>query len=236
MKAAHGYVRQVRKIMSQGVVVVEVQIPAEAYKDSVLLLDDQDVLVTRAPLGQWPYGVLDTDGPVPEVPEPDTDTLASRMHKDGYFNNPSLWKAMEAAGVYTQAMHKAWIETLPCCADGAFTEHRMRHSHLYPRCGGQIVGHHVRTAANAGTGIKPPHWFMLPLCCAHHDWWHKHIDRAVTIKMSEMAVKMTAGKMKEHAKEYMGRASLSGITVEQLAKFEEAIEFESHVLRRERAA
>jgi hypothetical protein len=50
--------------------------------------------------------------------------------------------------------HLAWIRSQPCCVPG---------------CGLQPVeAHHVRTAANSGTGLKPSDWDTVPLCHIHH--------------------------------------------------------------------
>jgi len=37
-----------------------------------------------------------------------------------------------------------------------------------PDCGGVSVCCHLRTAANAGTGLKPADWYTVPLCDNHH--------------------------------------------------------------------
>lgn len=32
---------------------------------------------------------------------------------------------------------------------------------------------HIRTAANSGTGLKPPDWHVVPLCSQHHRIQHQ---------------------------------------------------------------
>jgi hypothetical protein len=39
-------------------------------------------------------------------------------------------------------------------------------------CRGSIEAHHIRTAANSGTGLKPPDWWTVPLCLIHHRELH----------------------------------------------------------------
>lgn len=145
-----------------------------------------------------------------ETHEQRTDTLASRLHKNGYFNNPHLWDAMEASGIYTQDQHKAWIEKQGCMLAG----------HGAP-CNGDIVGHHIRNAANAGTSIKPKHWYLIPVCDAHHRH-DMHKTRTREQRESDLlrAVAYTAARMKQKMKEALNRESLSGITQEELDDFE----------------
>jgi hypothetical protein len=57
--------------------------------------------------------------------------------------------------------HLGWLRTLPCTVKG------------WP-CSKEIHAHHIRTAATAGTGIKPPDADAVPLCSTHHDEGHRH--------------------------------------------------------------
>jgi hypothetical protein len=41
-----------------------------------------------------------------------------------------------------------------------------------PKCLGIVAAHHVRTAANAGTGMKPPDTASVGLCWRHHSLLH----------------------------------------------------------------
>lgn len=146
------------------------------------------------------------------------NSLAGKMHRQGYFLNPKLWDVMEQAGIYTQDMHKKYIESLSCLVKDN-------------TCDGDIVGHHVRDAANSGTGIKPPHWYLVPLCSTthHENWAHKTITRQERHKLLEAAVQLTASQMKYHMKKILGRDSLSGISKMELKAFEESIGFEGMV-------
>lgn len=56
--------------------------------------------------------------------------------------------------------HLAWIRAQPCCVPGCT---------LCP-----IHPHHVRTAANSGTGLKPSDRETVPLCYRHHHALHQH--------------------------------------------------------------
>ncbi|WP_292992566.1 hypothetical protein [Nitrosomonas sp.] len=144
--------------------------------------------------------------------------LAQSMHRDGYFRNPKLWDAMEEKGLYTQEMHKVYVQSLPCCGI-KFAPH------IKP-CDGDVVMHHVKTSANSGVRIKPLHWYGVPLCCKHHMTWahgsHKgsasHEDRHDV--MLPHAVGLTADRIKAAFKDSLGLESLSEITQEMLDDFE----------------
>lgn len=144
--------------------------------------------------------------------------LAQKMHRDGYFRNPKLWDAMESRGIYTQETHKSWVESLPCCARIEYAPHI--------NCGGDVVMHHVKTSANSGVGIKPKHWYGVPLCHAHHmTWAHgSHAGSATHEDRHDVllprAVQLTADRMKLKFKEALGLSSLSEITQEMLDDFE----------------
>lgn len=144
--------------------------------------------------------------------------LAQSMHRDGYFRNPKLWDAMEEKGLYTQEMHKVYVQSLPCCGI-KFAPH------IKP-CDGDVVMHHVKTSANSGVRIKPLHWYGVPLCHKHHMTWahgsHKgsasHEDRHDV--MLPHAVALTAERINAAYKDSLGLESLSGITQEMLDDFE----------------
>jgi len=158
----------------------------------------------------------DDDQPVQPVqaavqPPRVSNSLASKMHRDGYFNNPRLWEAMERAEYYTQFDHKEHVEGLPCCFPEAHHQ-------------GDIVLHHCRTSANSGTGIKPPHWYGIPLCHKHHALVHSgKLSREQQHDLLQRAVGITADQVKAALKEAMGLSSLSEITPEALTEFEEHI-------------
>lgn len=58
----------------------------------------------------------------------------------------------------------------------------------------QIECCHWRSAANAGTAQKPPDWFTLPLCFAHHREQHEigqtAFEKRYGIVMREIAAEM----------------------------------------------
>jgi hypothetical protein len=60
--------------------------------------------------------------------------------------------------------HLAWVRSRRCLADG------------WEPCDRKMHAHHVRTAVNAGTGVKPPDSATIPLCSLHHRFLH---DRGV---------------------------------------------------------
>lgn len=147
----------------------------------------------------------------PTEPKPEPNLFAKKLMLDGYFRNPKLWDAIEAAGMYSQAEHKAYIESQPCIYKAG----------RFGRCEGDVVLHHVRTAANSGTGIKPPHWYGVPLCHTHHG--HIHSSQAIRQEREEaltIAVNLTADRMKEVVKRELNLDSLSKITPELLKEFE----------------
>lgn len=136
-------------------------------------------------------------------------SIAERMHLNGYFYNRKLWDAMNERGLYTQKIHKTWIESLPCCRPSAIA------------CNGDVIGHHCRTAENSGAGVKPDDWYLLPVCHAHHAWVHgKEITRERNAELLNKAIEMTSEQMKEMMKAWLVIDSLSGITQEQVAEFE----------------
>jgi hypothetical protein len=151
-------------------------------------------------------------------PAREPNQLAQKMMIDGYFRNPKLWAAMDSAKIYTQATHKQYIERMECERP---TPASCNSNDI--NCEGDIVLHHVRTAANAGTGIKPAHWYGVPLCNCHHNIAHKHLDRAGNQDLLSIAVKTTAERMKEALKHHLGLASLADITIQQLTAFELAV-------------
>lgn len=158
------------------------------------------------------------DQPEPKLDEKTPNYLAQSMHRNGYFRNPKLWAAMEEKGIYTQEMHKEYVQSLQCCGI-KFARHI--------ECHGDVVMHHVKTSANSGVGIKPQHWYGVPLCATgHHMTWahgsHKgsasHEDRHDV--MLPHAVGLTAERVKAAFKDSLGLESLSEITQEMLNDFE----------------
>jgi len=146
--------------------------------------------------------------------------LAQAMHKDGYFRNQKLWIALEMADIYTQAQHKRFIESQPCCGI-KFARHI--------ECQGDVVAHHVKTSANSGVGIKPLDWYTVPLCHNHHMTW-AHGSHAASATHEDrhdvllpFAVSLSADQAKEMFKRTLGIVSLSEVTLDLLNAFEEEV-------------
>jgi len=128
-------------------------------------------------------------------------SLAQRMMVGGYFRNKELWAAMEAAGVYTQSEHKGFVESL---------EGINAYKHV-PRKG-DVVAHHVRTSANSGKGMKPPHWYCIPLHDSQHQYLHNNATRAEREQHLEWAVGITEKAMREAFKRFERIESMTGYT------------------------
>lgn len=217
----------IRKIRSRQVSVVEIEIPEEHHKAATALFDSELVLVTRAPdsLKSSPYGILSGEGPQ-EPTEPPPKSLAAALHAKGYWRNPKLWTALARDGWMKTTAHlreTAQAECLAAHVPTAFWP-------LFPdarvtACSGDTVVHHVRNAANAGTGSKPDDWYVVPLCAAHHvPVVHDHGTAAGRAWLLERAVALTAERARLATKQVMRRESLSGVTAEDLAVFEAEID------------
>jgi|GEM_PF-7064222 len=231
----------IKVIKSQGVTRMLIEVPEEYHKALVGAFFNEDVMVVLAPqdaAGQG-YGLFESRGDaLEEAPRQrgsrdDGESLAHRMHRVGYFMNPRLWEAMEKAGIYTQDDHKAWLESCPCALRGG-GDLRNKHFDLFPpklqdkellACNGDVVEHHIRTALNAGTSTKPPHWDGVPLCGAHHDAIHRHCTAQFRDFLLTIAMETTAARMKSAMRKFLGRESMSGITADELRAFEAEIEF-----------
>lgn len=54
---------------------------------------------------------------------------------------------------------------------------------------------HIRTAANAGTGIKPADWFAVPKCHEHHAEYHRighdSFEAKYRVNLRALAVEFT---------------------------------------------
>jgi hypothetical protein len=223
MKAVFGRVSNIKPFPSTGNTRIEIEVPVEQHVAVTGMLFGQDVLITIAPSGMGGYGVKDADGHAEAAEEPGEKAgqLAYELTKKGYFRNPHLWDCLEKVGIYTQEQHKAYIEGLPCCAHG------LKYSGpdlLGMACLGDVVLHHVRTSENSGTGIKPKHWFGVPLCHEHHRAIH---STAATREIKDaallQAVAITQDKAKEAIKAYLGMDSLRELTKDGLRDFEEQI-------------
>ncbi|MBY0475435.1 MAG: hypothetical protein K2Q13_10315 [Nitrosomonas sp.] len=209
--------RRSMKELVDGTIRVQIDIDPMYREEFFRLFGQIDMPVAIAPIRVNRY---------PEVREAESGStktpnrLAQAMHLDGYFRNSKLWTGMEIAEFYTQNDHKRYVETLPCCGT-KFAKHI--------ECNGDVVGHHVKTSANSGVGIKPLHWYLVPLCHNHHmTWAHgSHAGSATHEDRHDVllphAVSLTANQMKIKSKGIIGINSLSGVTIELLNAFEEEI-------------
>ena len=209
MKAVHGHVRQVRKILSQQTAIVEVEIPIEGYKAAVQLVDDADVLVVPGEemleRGQIPYGVVDSESAaVAQEPAPKkTRTLSQWLVQQNWFFREDVREAVEARGIYTPEKHKAAVEGMEC------------YFRKDSSCTGDVVAHHCRTAANAGTGIKPSDWWILPVCDGHHRAHHDGrlaADKDGRRELAVAAAFLAGDQIRQRVKGWLGWQSMSGMT------------------------
>lgn len=159
--------------------------------------------------------------------------VAKAMHVNGYFRNPRLWDAMEAAGLCTQEQRRKWCyRENDCCAP--------RFGLSREDCDGDVVAHHATSAALPAQGDgqhprKVPDWYTVPLCNAHHsNWVHGtglHVaTRDQRQQLVTMAIGYTERWIKDVLKAYMGIESLSLVTVAQVEDLERAIDFDSGML------
>lgn len=198
--------RQARELVD-GTIEVKLHIDPRFKADFHRLFPDIDMPVAIAPLEA---GFESAHSGQAGQRQP--NEIARAMHSGGYFRNQALWAAVERHRIYTQAEHKKFIESLSCCladfspGDG-----------IPNACNGDVVGHHVRTAANSGTGIKPPDWYLIPVCHTHHDAVHRMASREQRNEQLVLAVDITAAQVKAALKRWLGIQSLREITPEQKA-------------------
>jgi len=173
----------------------------------------------------------------PSAPPPPANDLAKRLHVDGYFRNPLLWRALHDKGFYTVQQHKHYIESLPCLFDLGSREGR----HLAPavkrgmradkliECTGNVCLHHCRAAhlTAAGKALQPEnpakiaHWYGVPLCDGHHvGWIHAGAERADHRRLLEAAIGLMADQAKVACKKVMGIDSTRKVTREMLKLME----------------
>ena len=180
-------------------------------------------------------------------------SLAQRLHIDGYFRNPRLWNVLHQRAIYTMQEHKKFIEGMPCLFEmlrgrawlvgsgSLLREVGINMNQLLASvgrelaCEGDVCLHHVNSAALPAAGReqpeaprKVPHFYGVPLCMnGHHTGWahSKHATREEKEKLLEIAVALTAYRVKDAIKTYLGVEHLSGVTAEMLAKFELEIGF-----------
>ncbi len=234
MKIGYLEVVEVKKIRSRNVCQLIVEADISQFKSLVGLDETKGVFIPcdiegavcgardldidpdelRELMGITTHQAL--EAPVPKPKEGKSGSLAQRMVVNGYFRNPKLWDAMELRGGYTQKDHLDVVRSL-------------KPLDLYPRVPrqGDTVAHHVRTAQNSGTGIKPKHWFTIPICDSHHQYLHKNATREERAEHLEKAVEITAGMMRIAFKKHFKIESMSGYTETQLLEAEAALELTS---------
>jgi len=225
MKIGYLEVVEVKKIRSRSVCQLIVEADISQFKNLVSLDETKGVFIPCKIEGAV-CGALDMDldpeelqalmsataqpGVLLEQKPEKGKSLAQRMVIAGYFRNEKLWDALEAAGTYTQDQHREHVleDVAPINA--------------YPSQArtGPVVAHHVRTAANSGTGIKPPHWFCLPLYDSHHKYLHNNATREERAEHLVWAVDITAKAMREAFKRFEKIESMTGYTDAQLLKAE----------------
>ena len=73
--------------------------------------------------------------------------------------------------------HRRYVRTHHCCVTACFRQ--------------PIEFAHVRSAANSGTGLKPPDWMGVSLCHDHHAEQHRigiqSFEKKYNVDLSEMA-------------------------------------------------
>lgn len=181
-------------------------------------------------------GTCDDDGelivpgspPAPAQQKADGGEFAQQLFRTGYFNNPHLWRALEKACVYTPAKHYGLIRTKPCiCASPKSNQqfHAFIGRSKPIPCNGDVTWHHVRTAENSGTGIKPSDFITVPVCDAHHRAAHDHQSRHLNEWLLMRAGTYRAEGIKEAIKATMGLTSFSEATPALLKNFHDLIDF-----------
>lgn len=250
MKFVFAQVSEVKAVKSQGVARVSLDVPIEQFKDMVNALHEQKVLMFTGDFNVPQFGVFAIDFDEEEfrhlmdqavggVPPPverlgrdrgKADSIASKMHKNGYFLNRRLWAAIAEAKLWTEEMHHELIKTLPCVMDAANDPeqaarlHRLAGTGKFTGCQGEVVGHHIRTAENSGKNMKPQNWFEVPACHGHHrEVFHDGQTADLNAALLELSVGLTAFQMKMAFKRALGISTLSGIEQHQVDEFERLV-------------
>ncbi len=233
MKIGYLEVVEVKKIRSRNVCQLIVEADIGQFKELVQLDEKTGVFIPCVIEGAI-CGALDLDIEVEEIealmgmttkqdaviehdPGPASGkkerSLASRMVVQGYFLNRDLWAAMENILAYTQKEHYEAVKEMKPCDFYPFIKKE-----------GSTVAHHVRTAANSGTGIKPQDWYCIPLSNSQHQHLHNHATREDRADHLETAIKITADCMRAAFKRHFKLETMTGYTVEQLAAAEKELD------------
>ncbi len=92
-----------------------------------------------------------------------------------------LRSGIERAAKREWPRHRKWLRTFQCVVNNCQ--------------GGHIEVSHIRTAANAGTGIKPHDAFAVPMCSECHAYYHrighKTFERIYILNLAALAAEFT---------------------------------------------
>lgn len=196
-----------------------------------------------AVLVEIPDGEMEPeDKPEPKLEQPhNPNELARKMHANGYFMNRKLWDAMNEKGYYTYEQHREWVRSLPCIFDPTFLKKTGISGGTWFKtligrkkgdgCSGDIVAHHMQSAALPSAGKsssnprKVPHCYTVPLCyTAHHqNWAHHDLTREERHMLEVLPGELMAARTKIAMKDVLGISSLSEITQEMLSSFEQLL-------------
>ena len=92
---------------------------------------------------------------------PDNETAGIKVARAELVRATGVFRKAEVLGIAGgSGDYEAWVRKQPCALDLHETA-----------CDGAIQAAHVRRAADAGTGFKPP-WATIPLCFGHHTAQH----------------------------------------------------------------
>lgn len=80
--------------------------------------------------------------------------------------------------------HERWVRRLVCIA----ADKGAREGYL---CAGKVRACHRRSAANSGTGLKPPSWEVFAACDNHHALQHQRgqpwFEKWLGLKLADVA-------------------------------------------------
>lgn len=224
MKAGFGHVSEVKKVKSQGITRIMIDLPIEAHKMATDLFDESKVLVTVAPDSmQGAYGIVSSEGVLVGA-EPDYGQFAKYLDRDGFFRNPKVWVA---AG--SDEDLQEWTRKQPCVAcsqPGEWVEKIGEH-----RC--QFA--HVRRSGNAGTAHKPV-YSGVPLCHACHQLQHNSGESAIDMDFELASVKNCEAWARSRIKELLGYESYKRVPPEELIVWARQRDIESQLPAKYREA
>lgn len=206
MKAGYGYVSEVKKVKSQSITRVIVDLPIEAHKIATELFDEAKVLVTLAPENMpGQFGIREGSEPVEETQAtPNYGQYARYLDQAGLFLNPKIWVA---AG--SDAQFQEWVRRKKCAAcnaDGEWVEKVGEFRCEYA---------HVRRAGEAGTAIKPV-FSGIPLCHACHQRQHNSGESTLELDCDAEARKYVSAWARETIKQTLGYESYRDIPPAEL--------------------